>query len=218
MPKETSTPTVVSAYGVPSIEGYKLMKIGKSYNNQDISPILDQLQSITIPSSIGPLTFNIISKTNYPDYYLYYVSVVTTGDAGNVAFDGSAGVTIVPGVLGFLGSDNDTTYGLVDFPQFSRKYMDVDYGWGGGVSTPDNFDLIINGIADRAPIQDSNYDSKSWTNIRYNGSRISSAKFNEGFPPNIPAPKSPVIVEPPVVTTTPSWPSTLAEIDSGITA
>ena len=197
MPKETSTPTLISAYGVPSIEGYKLMKIGKTYNGQDISPILEQLQSITIPSSIGPLTFNIISKINNPDHYLYYLSVVTTGDAGEVVFDGSAGVTITPGVLGFIGSDYDVTYGLVDFPQFSQKYMDVDYGWGGGVSTPDNFDLIINGIADRAAVQDSNYASKSWTNIRYNGSRISSFAFNEAAPLNPPVPKTPTTIVPP---------------------
>ena len=61
----------------------------------------------------------------------------------------------------------------------STHYMDIDYGTG--ILTPYNFELLISGTADRATVQDSNYSSKSWSNIRYNGSRQSSIDFNKPY-------------------------------------
>jgi hypothetical protein len=55
--------------------------------------------------------------------------------------------------------------------------MDVDYSQNPLV--PVNFDLIIAGIADRAFVQDSNYSSKAWSNIRYNGSRTNSYRITQ---------------------------------------
>jgi len=51
-------------------------------------------------------------------------------------------------------------------------WMDVDYSQN--PLTPVNFGLIISGTADRAFVQDSNYSSKAWSNLRYNGSRTNS--------------------------------------------
>ena len=50
--------------------------------------------------------------------------------------------------------------------------MDIDYSQNPLI--PVNQNLLINGSADRAPVQDSNYTSKAWSNIRYNGSRYNS--------------------------------------------
>jgi len=189
-------PTLVSAYGVPNIKGYKMMKISKLFNGEDISSLLYGLQSITIPSTnYGALTFNVVSTYNYSDYFLYYVSVVALDTAAT--FNAGPEVILSPGLSGFVGNDDDVTYGLVTSPQFSNTIMSIDYGWVGGISTPSNFSLIMDGVADRAPIPDSNYASPSWSDIRYNGSRISSAAFNRASPLNPPLPRNPLIVTPP---------------------
>ena len=61
--------------------------------------------------------------------------------------------------------------------RLSDIYQDVDYADGSTI--PVNFDLILNGQAVKFPIPDSNYSQKSWSNGRYNGSKVSSRKFNE---------------------------------------
>jgi hypothetical protein len=187
MASKPSTPTVISSYGTADIKGYKMMKISKTLaNGKDISDVLSTLQSITIPSTnYGPLTFNIISAYNYTNYYLYYISFVELDSVAT--FNAIPEVVLSPGIAGFVSSDNDASYGYVDTPQFSTRIMEPDYGWEGGISTPSNFELIMNGIADRAPFQDSNHSSKAWSNVRYNGSRISSLGFNIASPVNPPS-------------------------------
>jgi hypothetical protein len=181
--------TSATVYGVANIKGYKMMKISKTFNGEDISSLLYNLQSVTIPSTnFGALTFNIISAYNYPSYFLYYVSVVPLSTTAT--FNAGPSVNLSPGLSGFVGNDYDIYYGTVNTPQFSNYIMAPEYGWKGGISTPSNFSLIINGIADRAPVQDSNYASPSWSNIRYNGSRISSFDFNVAAPLNPPLPKT----------------------------
>jgi len=76
-------------------------------------------------------------------------------------------------------NDYNALLGNAEGPQFSYKYMDIDYS--NSPLTPINFDLIISGTADRAPVQDSNYSSAAWSNIRYKGSRQSSYDFNKPF-------------------------------------
>jgi hypothetical protein len=186
MAGKPSNPTTISSYGVADIKGYKMMKISKTLaDGTDISDVLSTLQSVTIPSTnYGPLTFNIISAYNYESYYLYYISMV---ELDSVAiFNAVPEVILSPGVAGFVGSDNDASYGYIDTPQFNFRVMTPDYGWEGGISTPANLDLIVEGIADRAPFSDSNYPSQAWSNIRYNGTRVSSADFNIASPMNPP--------------------------------
>jgi hypothetical protein len=50
-----------------------------------------------------------------------------------------------------------------------------------GTIIPSNFELLLSGSAERAAVQDSNYSSLSWSNLRYNGSRASSRNFNESY-------------------------------------
>jgi len=50
-----------------------------------------------------------------------------------------------------------------------------------GITVPSNFDALIDGVAERASVQDSNYSSLAWSNLRYNGSRASSKNFNISF-------------------------------------
>jgi len=190
MAGKPSNPTTVSVYGTADVKGYKMMKISKTLaDGTDISDVLSTLQSVTIPSTnYGPLTFNIISAYNYESYYLYYISMVELDSVA--VFNAVPEVILSPGIAGFVGGDNDASYGYIDTPQFNSKVMKPDYGWEGGISTPTNLDLIIQGIADRAPFPDSNYPSQAWSNIRYNGTRISSAGFNVSSPSNPPASKT----------------------------
>jgi len=55
-------------------------------------------------------------------------------------------------------------------------YQNVDYS--NNASIPVNFDLLKNGVALKAEVQDSNYTRKSWSNSRYRGTRVSSLDFN----------------------------------------
>jgi len=61
----------------------------------------------------------------------------------------------------------------------SIQFLDVDYE--SGLTTPLNFIPIISGTAVHAAVQDSNYASKAWSNIRYNGVRSTSLGFNQNL-------------------------------------
>jgi hypothetical protein len=88
-------------------------------------------------------------------------------------FNGSSSLVIFdPDAINFNYNDYNPLLGNAETPQYSTTWMDVDYSQN--PLTPVNFDLIISGTADRAFVQDSNYSSKAWSNLRYNGSRTNS--------------------------------------------
>jgi hypothetical protein len=88
-------------------------------------------------------------------------------------FDGSSSLSIFdPDALNFDYNDYNPLLDNAETPQYSNIWMDVDYSQNPLV--PVNFGLIISGTADRAFVQDSNYNSKAWSNLRYNGSRTNS--------------------------------------------
>jgi hypothetical protein len=82
---------------------------------------------------------------------------------------------IYPENINFLNSDENALYNNATIPKYSNIYQDIDYSTG---LVPTNFDLLISGNANAAPIQDSNYTATGWSNSRYNGSRVSSLDFN----------------------------------------
>jgi hypothetical protein len=88
-------------------------------------------------------------------------------------FNGSSSLVIFnPDAINFDYNDYNPLLGNAEIPQYSTTWMDVDYSQN--PLTPVNFGLIISGTADRAFVQDSNYSSKAWSNLRYNGSRTNS--------------------------------------------
>jgi hypothetical protein len=88
-------------------------------------------------------------------------------------FNGSSSLTLFnPDAINFDYNDYNPLLGNAETPQYSTVWMDVDYSQN--PLTPVNFGLIISGTADRAFVQDSNYSSKAWSNLRYNGSRTNS--------------------------------------------
>ena len=72
----------------------------------------------------------------------------------------------------FIYNDYNPLLDNADTPRSSVTWMDIDYSQNPLV--PVNFNNILNNSADRAFVQDSNYNSKSWSNLRYNGSRTNS--------------------------------------------
>ena len=90
----------------------------------------------------------------------------------------SSSLTIFnPEFLDWDYNDYNALFGNAETPQFSSQLMDVDYT--STFTTPINFDLIISGTADRAQVQDSNYSSQAWSNIRYDGVKSNSPDFNQ---------------------------------------
>jgi hypothetical protein len=77
----------------------------------------------------------------------------------------------------FYNSDENAIINNVFEDRISTTFQDVDYS--SGVLVPTNFDLIIEGDAQRAAVQDSNYTLLRHTNPRYNGSRSTSQKLNQ---------------------------------------
>jgi len=105
------------------------------------------------------------------------VTKLTWGITQSVIFNGSSSLTLFnPDALNFDYNDYNPLLGNAETPQYSTTWMDVDYSQNPLV--PINFGLIISGTADRAFVQDSNYSSKAWSNLRYNGSRTTSYRIN----------------------------------------
>jgi hypothetical protein len=95
-----------------------------------------------------------------------------------------------PEFIDFEYNDYNALFGNAETPQFSFQFMDVDYT--STYDEPVNFGLIISGTADRAPVQDSNYSSNAWSDLRYNGVKSEAPDFNQlttnggyGFDPNV---------------------------------
>ena len=142
-------------------------------------------------SGSGTLTPNIVFGESYnPIENSYYIaSIYNSDDTGtgdvtlrnfnlqfitsSVPFNGSSSLAIFdPDAINFDYNDYNPLLGNAETPQYSTTWMDVDYSQN--PLTPINFGLIISGTADRAFVQDSNYSSKAWSNLRYNGSRTNS--------------------------------------------
>lgn len=94
-------------------------------------------------------------------------------------------VSFSPDQVDFFYSDYNSLYGNASDNRSSTYIMDVDYS--NNPLVPINFDQLVDSTATRAQVQDSNYASQAWSNIRYNGNK-SNAQFsvlNDGF--NAPA-------------------------------
>ena len=91
-------------------------------------------------------------------------------------------IVFEPDYINFTYNDYNALLGNADANNTSNAYMEIDYIPSS--LTPINFNQIINGVAIPAHVQDSNYSSKAWSNIRYNGSRQSAYDFNKPFTSN----------------------------------
>jgi len=76
----------------------------------------------------------------------------------------------------FYNSDENALINNAFEDRLSIQYQDVDYSTGALI--PTNFDLLVSGSAQKAPVQDSNYSTLRHANPRYNGSRTTSQELN----------------------------------------
>jgi hypothetical protein len=91
-------------------------------------------------------------------------------------FNGSSSLTIFdPYVVNFDYNEYNALINNAETPQTSVFFMDVDYSQNPVI--PINQSLILDESADRAYVQDSNYTSQAWSNIRYNGSKTNSYRI-----------------------------------------
>ena len=82
--------------------------------------------------------------------------------------------------VNFYNSDDNVLINNVDKYPLSTIYQDVDYSTN--ILTPTNFNQLLLGTATKAPVQDSNYSSKTYTGIRYDGSKSTSKLLNTWSP------------------------------------
>jgi hypothetical protein len=64
----------------------------------------------------------------------------------------------------------------VETAEASQYFLDIDYSQNPVI--PVNQSGLIDNTATLAPVQDSNYNSYAWSNIRYNGVKYNSVKIN----------------------------------------
>jgi hypothetical protein len=84
--------------------------------------------------------------------------------------------------IDFTNNDYNALLGNAFEARKSQYYMDVDYSTSpivGSSLTPINFTQLIEGIANRAQVQDYYYNLQRHTIPRYDGSKTTAAKFSE---------------------------------------
>jgi hypothetical protein len=179
--------------GVPPEPIYRYtieyIKINRTGGGNDYSDVLQYLQTVTIPYRSGANFWYITvpvgtaAQDDGGEFFGYSTTPTLLPNTTDTPspFPATAPVTFFPDTLGqdpiiwdyyeYNPIINNTVADVT-----STHYMDVDYG--SGILTPYNFDALISLSASKAAVQDSNYSSKAWSNIRYNGSRASSYDFN----------------------------------------
>jgi hypothetical protein len=89
------------------------------------------------------------------------------------SYNASSSLVILnPSIANFDYNDYNPILDNAETPRSSIVWIDIDYSQNPVI--PVNFSSILNNSADRAFVQDSNYSSKAWSNLRYNGSRTNS--------------------------------------------
>ena len=191
---QDSAPALFSGQMTLGLSRYGIVSVGLSpisANGVDLTPVLQNISSIVTPvqlsypnGSLGRLVVYLnVGSPIVDDGGIFFFSVSNSTPIPYIQTPQSLfniSVTLAP--LENIIYDYYTYNPLINNSAAdvtSVYYMDVDYGTG--VLTPYNFDFLISLSASRAPVQDSNYFSKAWSNIRYNGSRASSQNFNISF-------------------------------------
>jgi hypothetical protein len=170
-----------------------------------VSSIRGILNSITISQSNPTGTFNYFLPNLYSDEIIRIELSPSSGGSGvltNMNFNitpfiGAQSVsptlTILEPIIppNFYNSSCNATINNATENRFSLDYQKVDYPYAS--ITAQNTQAIINGSANRAQVQDSNYTSLRHANPRYNGSRLIGAQLNEYTPGDLSYGKTAVI-------------------------
>jgi hypothetical protein len=164
------------------------------FNKEDGSKYIETSGTITAGTTQDILLNGILTLDNNPieldGFRIYYKKTNSGGTLklNNVPYlritqsitpnPATSSLTIFnPEFIDWDYNDYNVLLGNAERAQYSSYFMDVDYT--STYTTPVNFDLIISGTADKALVQDSNYNSQAWSNIRYNGVESNSPDFNQ---------------------------------------
>lgn len=170
-----------------------------------VSSIRGILNSVTISQSNPTGTFNYFLPNLYSDEIIRVELSTSAGGSGvltNMNFNitpfiGAQSIsptlTILEPIIppNFYNSSCNATINNTTENRFSLDYQKVDYPYAS--ITAQNTQAIINGSANRAQVQDSNYTSLRHANPRYNGSRLIGAQLNEYTPGDLSYGKTAVI-------------------------
>ena len=160
--------------------------------------VIELSQLFYLNSGVNTVSFTgSFIPINGDTYYLRLFNETNMSDFGNITFNSiqlkytqniaSSSAENDPIIFepyittpNFYNSDSNPTINNINNDRLSTIYEDVDYSTG--ITTPQNFPLIISGSALKAAIQDSNYTSKRVTIPRYDGSKSTSQHLNYWTP------------------------------------
>ncbi len=139
------------------------------------------------------LTSSITESLPGDKYFLFANAIGTLGNIGNVVFSSDSYFSISSSAAtgpemvsipepymsaNYANALNcQPLYGNATENQTSYKYQLIDYSTG--ITIPTNFDLIIDGNALKAQVQDSNYTSLRHISSRYLGSKNTTEDINK---------------------------------------
>jgi hypothetical protein len=144
---------------------YMVLWDDSSFQPNSFSP--ENLQQVTVGRTSTTADTGSKGRWKKGDLGWRYISLITTS-------------SLVP------IDNNDENYAVSSFNPLinnannlrrSNIYCDLDYSRG--ATLPLNRSQVLDGSAVKAEVVDSNYSSRGWSNIRYNGSRVTSNNINE---------------------------------------
>ena len=167
-------------------------------NTDEFIGVIELSQLFYLNSGVNTVSFTgSFIPINGDTYYLRLFNETNMSDFGNITFNSiqlkytqniaSSSAENDPIIFepyittpNFYNSDNNPTINNINNDRLSDIYQDVDYSTG--ITTPQNFPLIISGSAIKAAVQDSNYTSKRVIIPRYDGSKSTSQHLNYWTP------------------------------------
>ena len=140
--------------------------------------------------TIAGRTFTVSNIIEYSNYF--FIDIIDKpGTSGQRVSTGLKGVLLDPFIVeGFYNSDYNVTLNNSEEDRISNKFYKVDRTRD---INPQNLESILAGSATYANIQDSNYASKAFTNVRYGGIKLQGQELNEYTQGDVSIGKTPVI-------------------------
>lgn len=154
---------------------------------------VDRTENIKHATKITVAGRNFIISDIIEYSYFFFIDIVDVPNlsSGQTVPVGLKGVLLDPFIVdGFYNSDYNVTLNNSEKDRISNKFYKVDRTKD---INPQNLESILAGSATYANIQDSNYASKAFTGIRYEGSKLQGQELNKYNQGDISIGKKPVV-------------------------
>jgi hypothetical protein len=171
-------PLTVFGFTIPVIDN----------QNTNAIQLLQAVQQINMTLNGYNYTFDILDRAERtaPDGTTYYFfdidDLIINPAADDIGILIDQVIFIIPGLqdISFLGGDYDALLNNVDLNRLSTNIMVSDrFKVVGGVGSlnPLNIQALRTQTAEKASIQDSNYEISGWSNARYRGTQSDSTEY-----------------------------------------